>query len=352
MDLDGHYLITKQAMQETRGKISFFPAATDLAAVNRDLEDLAGGHWADFGQKHHFMCIKGDSQEKAYNEAMAWIKKHATEAARLYINGFGASMSQGLCYTDRQLPPGGRAADILRIGGAVGSGPKKDQKTVPGAFPARVMEFDTMICSGARPLGTAAHAVEDSFAPQHVMRDGGRITQILVYEGQDEKEHDAEDRKWEGSGGGFSSIGRAAVECVKDLFYLVDAAVRNKQTALLDWQSYVDKWFQPGFKGQTTPIVGNVVPPTAPVVKKPSQLATVGPRHHTVKGGESLSIIAGCYYGDVLLWPVIYDANRQTLKNPNLIQPGWVLNIPEPASISDGDKPALRQRGLHWRNAS
>jgi len=350
MDLDGHYLITKQAMEETRGKLSFFPAAADLAAVNRDLEDLAGGHWADFGQKHHFMCIKGDSQEKAYNDAMAWIKSHATEAARLYIGGFGAGMSQGACYVDRAGPPIGRLADIPRVAGAAGSGPHKGQKTVPWEFPKRAFEFDTMVCSGARPLGTAAHAVEDSFAPKHVIRDGGKIQQILIYADQTEDDHhDAEDRKWEGGGGSFSAIGRAAVDAVKDLFCLVDAAVRSKQPALTGWQSYVDKWFQPGFKGKNTPLV-NIVPPSAPVVRIPSQLTTAGPRHHSVKSGESLSIIAGGYYGDVLLWPVIYDANRQTVKNPNLIQPGWMLNIPDPSTISDSDKPALRERGLHWRS--
>ena len=350
MDLDGHYLITKQAMMETRGKLSFFPAAADLAAVNRDLEDLAGGHWAEFGQKHHFMCIKGDSQEKAYADAMAWIKSYATEAARLYIGGLGAQFSQGVCSGVRNSP-GGRAADVPRTIGAGGAGLMKGQKTVPIEFPARSWEFDTMVCSGARPLGTAAHAVEDSFAPKHVVRDGGKIKQILVYADQTEEDHhDEEDRKWEGTGGGFSAIGRAAVDAVIDLFLMVDAAVRSKQPVLTGWQSYVDKWFQPDFKGKSSPVIANVVPPSAPVVKKPSQLAAVGPRHHTVRGGESLSIIAGSYYGDVLLWPVIYDANRRTVKNPNLIQPGWVLDIPEASAISDADKPALRQRGLHWRS--
>ncbi len=86
-------------------------------------------------------------------------------------------------------------------------------------------------------------------------------------------------------------------------------------------------------------------------MKKPEQFIAAGPQHHQVKSGESLSIIAGHYYGDVLLWPVIHDANRATVKDPNFIQPGWILNIPEASSISDGDKPGLRERGLHWRRA-
>jgi len=349
MDLDGHYLITKTAMQETRGKISFFPAAADLAAVNRDLEDLAGGHFMDFGQKHHFMAIKGESPEKAYSAAMAWIKKHAEEAARMYLGGIGQGLGQGACQAAWATSPAATALDGARMVGAAGSGPVKGQKTVPTAFPARAGEFGTMLCTGARPLGTAAHAVEDSFAPEHVQRKGGKIVQIKVYADQDHKKHDEEDREWEGPRGGLSPNGRLAVEAVMDLFYLVDAAVRSKQPALTGWQTYVDKWFQADFKGNQTPTTGGVTPVAMPPVNEPSQLTTAGPRHHRVKGGESLSIIAGHYYGDVLLWPVIHDANRRTVQDPNFIQPGWILNIPEAAAIPDGDKARIRQRGLHWR---
>jgi hypothetical protein len=351
MDLDGHYIITKTAMQETRGKISFFPAAADLAAVNRDIEDLAGGHWSDFGQKHHFMAIKGESPEKAYHSAMAWIKKHAEEAARMYIGGMGRQLAQGACHAGWATSPAAQSLDGYRMIGAVGSGPMKGQKTVPTAFPARSDEFGTMLCTGARPLGTAAHAVEDSFAPMHVVRsEDGRILQILVYTEQTEEDHhDEEDRKWEGKGGGLSIIGRQAVDAVIDLFYLVDAAVRSKQAALTGWQSYVNKWFRADFKGKQTPTTGGITPVATPPVIKPSQLTAAGPRHHRVKGGESLSIIAGHYYGDVLLWPVIHDANRQTVKDPNFIQPGWILNIPEASTVSESDRAGIRQRGLHWR---
>jgi LysM repeat protein len=348
MDLDGHYLITKTAMEETRGKVSFFPAAADIAAVYRDLQDLTGAHDSDEGQRHHFMAVKGQSQEDAYLAALGWIRTYATEAARMYIGGFGESVSEALCREGMRSPPGSVFGGVISTG-ATGSAVVKGQKTVPWAVPGRSPEYGTMMCTGARPLGTAAHAVEDSFAPMHVMRDGGKIVKIMVYADQDHHQHDEEDRKWEGKSGSFSGVGRAAVEAVKDLFMLVDAAVRSKQANLAGWDTYVQKWFQPGFKGQNTPLQG-VIPPTAPVVTKPSQLATIGPRHHTVKSGESLSIIAGQYYGDVLLWPVIYDANRNSVKDPNMIQRGWVLSIPEASAISDGEKPALRERGRHWRS--
>lgn len=351
MDLDGHYLITKTAMEELRGKISFFPAAADIGAVYRDLQDLVGvpqsAHNSDEGQRHHFMAIKGQTAEGAYNAALDWIKSNATEAARMYIGGLGEWTKQALCGEAVKSPPGQVFGGAVSTG-AAGSAILKGQKTVPWAVPNRSYEYPTMLCTGARPLGTAAHAVEDSFAPMHVRRDGGKILGIEVYAGQDHEKHDEEDRAWEAKGGVFSRIGREAVEAVKDLFMLVDAAVRSKQAVLTGWNSYVQKWFQPAFKGQNTPLVG-VVAATAPVVTKPSQLVAVGPRHHTVKSGESLSNIAAQYYNDMLLWPVIFDANRNTVRDPNLIQKGWVLSIPEASSISEGERPALRERGRHWR---
>jgi len=46
---------------------------------------------------------------------------------------------------------------------------------------------------------------------------------------------------------------------------------------------------------------------------------------YTVKGGDSLSKI-GKEYG--VSWQAIYEANKDVIKNPDLIQPGWVLKIP------------------------
>jgi len=51
-------------------------------------------------------------------------------------------------------------------------------------------------------------------------------------------------------------------------------------------------------------------------------------RTHTVAPGESLSKIAKKYYGDANKWPKIFDANKDKLKNPDLIHPGQILKIP------------------------
>lgn len=47
---------------------------------------------------------------------------------------------------------------------------------------------------------------------------------------------------------------------------------------------------------------------------------------YTVKSGDNLSKIAKKYPG--LSWKDIYEANKDRIKNPDIIQPGWELKIP------------------------
>jgi nucleoid-associated protein YgaU len=49
---------------------------------------------------------------------------------------------------------------------------------------------------------------------------------------------------------------------------------------------------------------------------------------HEVQKGETLWKIAEQYYGDGNLYPKIFEANRDTLKDPNLIKIGQRLRIP------------------------
>jgi nucleoid-associated protein YgaU len=49
---------------------------------------------------------------------------------------------------------------------------------------------------------------------------------------------------------------------------------------------------------------------------------------YTVKPGDSLSKIAKLKYGNANLWKAIYEANKDRIKNPDLIQVGWELKIP------------------------
>ena len=49
---------------------------------------------------------------------------------------------------------------------------------------------------------------------------------------------------------------------------------------------------------------------------------------HEVAKGETLWKIAEHYYGDGSLYPKIFEANKDVLKDPNLIRVGQKLRIP------------------------
>lgn len=70
--------------------------------------------------------------------------------------------------------------------------------------------------------------------------------------------------------------------------------------------------------------------PRPVVVQTPSRPATTAPstRTYTVVRGDCLWNIAKKYYGNGSQYTKIYNANRDKIKNPNLIYPGQVLVIP------------------------
>lgn len=63
---------------------------------------------------------------------------------------------------------------------------------------------------------------------------------------------------------------------------------------------------------------------------------------YTVTEGENLFAIAGSrkVYGDALLWPLIYKANRDQIKDPQQIYPGQRLSIPR--EVSEQEKEEAR----------
>jgi nucleoid-associated protein YgaU len=52
-------------------------------------------------------------------------------------------------------------------------------------------------------------------------------------------------------------------------------------------------------------------------------------RFYTVNPGDSLGAIAVKFYGDLVYYPRIFDANRQILSSPDMLKPGQRLVIPD-----------------------
>jgi hypothetical protein len=63
-------------------------------------------------------------------------------------------------------------------------------------------------------------------------------------------------------------------------------------------------------------------------------------RIHEVRPGETLWTIAEITVGDPTLWPALYLANRDQIKDPALVYPGQQLAIPE---IDPGERGSLRR---------
>ena len=60
----------------------------------------------------------------------------------------------------------------------------------------------------------------------------------------------------------------------------------------------------------------------------PTPVQATAARIYEVKPGDSLSKIALEVYGNAGRWPEIFEANKDQIKNPNLIHPGQKLRIP------------------------
>lgn len=59
-----------------------------------------------------------------------------------------------------------------------------------------------------------------------------------------------------------------------------------------------------------------------------SGASSTATRIYEVVSGDSLSKIAKREYGDMMKWKQIYEANRDIIKDPNLIYPGQKLKLP------------------------
>ena len=77
-----------------------------------------------------------------------------------------------------------------------------------------------------------------------------------------------------------------------------------------------------------TPDFSNVQGGSSSTAPGASSDANGNGRAYVVAKGDSLSAIAQREYGDAKQWRRIYDANRDIIKDPDLIYPGQTLRLP------------------------
>ena len=95
------------------------------------------------------------------------------------------------------------------------------------------------------------------------------------------------------------------------------------------------------------PLAPEEAPPASPGVVAASTPPLIG-RVYVVQNGDSLSGLALKAYGNGKLWWPIYDANRDGMRNPDWLQVGMKLVIPDPeeaaraSAARDPGKPRVR----------
>ena len=75
------------------------------------------------------------------------------------------------------------------------------------------------------------------------------------------------------------------------------------------------------------------------------------PVSHTVTKGECLWWIAEYkhVYNDPFMWPLIYKANRDQIKNPDLIFPGQQFDVPRYGFDLEDVKASRKEAGAPWK---
>lgn len=78
-------------------------------------------------------------------------------------------------------------------------------------------------------------------------------------------------------------------------------------------------------KGKEEPVKAR---PSPPVTRPSQQPSAPAAREYTIKSGDSLSKIAKEYYGNAGEWRKIFEANKDKIKDANVIFPGQKIIIP------------------------
>ena len=83
---------------------------------------------------------------------------------------------------------------------------------------------------------------------------------------------------------------------------------------------------------------------SAPAAPAPAAPAAPEPQRYTVQGGDTLGKIAKRFYGDASQWKRIWEANRDSIANPDVIHVGQEFVIPD-ANVASQERRTYTVRG-------
>jgi len=169
------------------------------------------------GQRYHFMRAPGESNKKAYENGVKFIKTHTQEWVKMAISSLEKDV--------------------------------KNEKPLLNATWKNTRDY-------VWQLALVLHALQDSFSPGHVKRTGGNkltpahpgitdgastISDIFVYANQDHDKHGDHDYD---SGSPDSGWGAAAVNASIALMSIGIVSIAQKQSGLVGWDQFKLKWLK------------------------------------------------------------------------------------------------------------
>lgn len=123
--------------------------------------------------------------------------------------------------------------------------------------------------------------------------------------------------------------GREAEEITADIESSLGGQVKNLQVSFKDGMvTLAGTVDSVAAREKAVLLAGNV----EGVEKVSDSIAVVVPApepvFYTIQKGDSLSKIAKERYGDAMKWKELFEANREVIKDPDLIYPGQQIRIP------------------------
>jgi nucleoid-associated protein YgaU len=105
---------------------------------------------------------------------------------------------------------------------------------------------------------------------------------------------------------------------------LIRATVPSDAAKNRVWEQI--KKVNPGYSSDLT---ADIVSQGMQDAQEATRSRTAAGQTYTVKSGDTLSKISKQFYGDAGQYQRIFEANKDKLKDPDMIQPGQVLTIPQ-----------------------